>query len=105
MEAEAESAADSPNLANLYECEVELEDRTVNTTLRLLGSPASYRGEIVAGEQVSPVVHASSRGNDLELVVLQGGFWVGNVRLSVEGDGAMGRINSSAMRCSIPSPR
>ncbi|MGD8700157.1 MAG: serine hydrolase domain-containing protein, partial [Gemmatimonadales bacterium] len=103
--AEAESAADSPNLANLYECEVELQDRTVNTTLRLLGSPAAYRGEIVAGEQVSPIVHATSRGNDIELVVLQGGFWVGNVRLIVKDDGATGRINSSAMRCSIPSPR
>ncbi len=98
---EAESSADSPSLANLYQCKVELEDRTVNTTLRLLGSPASYRGEIVAGEQVSPVVHAASRGRDLKLVVLQGGFWVGNVRLSFEGDGAHGRINSSEMTCEV----
>jgi serine beta-lactamase-like protein LACTB len=97
----AESSADNPNLANFYECEVELEDRTVNVTLRLLGSPAGYRGELVAGEQVSPIVVASSQGHDLSIVALQGGFWVGNVRLTVEGEGATGNINSSKMICEV----
>ena len=101
---EAESPEEYPNLAALYECEVELEERTVSTTLRLLGSPAGYRGEILTGEEVSPIVHASSHGHDLRLVVLQGGFWVGNVHLTVGGDGATGRINSSRMMCAVRPP-
>lgn len=100
-EAAVELTSEQPNLANRYECEVEVDDRTVNVTLRLLGSPAGYRGEIVAGDQLSPVLHASSRGRHLSLVVLQGGFWVGNVRLTVDGDRAMGRINSSEMKCGV----
>ncbi len=95
-------SAEQPNLAGVYECQVEVEERTVDSTLRLLGSPGRYWGRIVAGEQVSPIVHAESRGHDLRLIALQGGFWVGNVRLRVEGDRATGRINSSAMSCSIP---
>jgi CubicO group peptidase (beta-lactamase class C family) len=97
-----EPSAEQPNLAGVYECQVELEEQTVNATLRLLGSPGRYWGRIVAGEQVSPIVHAANRGNDLRLIVLQGGFWVGNVHLRVEGNGATGRINSIAMSCSIP---
>ncbi len=97
---EAIDPESEPNLAGIYECEVA-GPGPQTATLSLVGGPGAYLGRMTAGDVVAPVVRASSRGRDLRLVVMEGGFWIGNVWLRVEADRATGRWNRRALTCGV----
>ena len=93
-------SGEQPDLDGTYACTLPPRGNAPTAaTLELAGRPAGYSGRLVSGADASPIVSASNAGNELRVIVLEGGFWVASLRLRVDGRRATGRWNSREMQC------
>jgi CubicO group peptidase (beta-lactamase class C family) len=98
----AQVSADQPDLSGMYACTLAARgDAPTSGTLELAGGPGDYYGRIVAGDDVSPIVLAWNNGNALRAIVLDDGFWVANLWLTVDGINASGRWNTREVECEL----
>ena len=70
-------------------------------TLDVIGSPESYLLRVATDDGASDAILSWGQGRELRAIVLEDGFWVRNLWLTVAGEHATGHWGTTAVTCDV----